>query len=169
MMGKGKASFRMIERVGACVGVCSPYDMPWRAPFTVTAVKQAQLFHVSSSAMVSVLSHFLDHDEQVVLKNMEKEYAQCVGQQGVDDEKKRRSTMMYPGGRGSVAPRAQGRQVAVVEAVVEGGGGRGGGPRVHAQAGARPRRQGRLHRLEHVVGRRGVDGDVARVGLCVGW
>ena len=65
--------------------------------------------------------------------------------------------------------RAQGRQVAVVEAVVEGGGGRGGGPRVHAQAGARPRRQGRLHRLEHVVGRRGVDGDVARVGLCVGW
>ena len=63
--------------------------------------------------------------------------------------------------------RAQGRQVAVVEAVVEGGGGRGGGPRVHAQAGARPRRQGRLHRLEHVVGRRGVDGDVARVGLCV--
>ena len=73
MMGKGKASFRMIERVGACVGVCSPYDMPWRAPFTVTAVKQAQLFALQSSAMVSVLSHFLDHDEQVVLKNMEKE------------------------------------------------------------------------------------------------
>ena len=64
--------------------------MPWRAPFTVTAIKMSELFSISSSALSEVISHFLsgdDADEKQVLTNLENEYAQCVGKMGMEAER----------------------------------------------------------------------------------
>jgi len=84
----------MIERAGACIGFFTPYDLPWTAPFTVTAAKLSFLFSIRGSAMKDILSHFdlpdqKINDKSIMLTNLEKEFAQCAGKDGMETQKAR--------------------------------------------------------------------------------
>jgi len=88
------ANFRMIERAGACIGFFTPYDLPWTAPFTVTAAKLSFLFSIRGSAMKDILSHFDLPDQDIndkatMLTNLEREFAQCAGKDGMENQKAR--------------------------------------------------------------------------------
>ena len=88
--GKKMQNFRMIERPGACIGFMTPYDLPWRAPFTVTGAKLSFLFSIRGSAMKDILSHFeepIAKDKNTMLQNLENEFAQCAGKEGKESQK----------------------------------------------------------------------------------
>jgi len=84
---KIKSNFKVIERQGACVGIWSPFVTPWRAPYTATAIKLAQLFGVRAEAMKRILNDFKwNDDDEKVLNSLEKEYEQVVGKNGVQSQ-----------------------------------------------------------------------------------
>jgi len=80
----GGGSIRVIERPGSCVGFMTPYQEAWTAPFTVIAVRTSFLFTLRAAALKEILSHFDGHkDKEILLKNLKREFTQCVGKEGV--------------------------------------------------------------------------------------
>ena len=86
----GASNFRVVERCGQAIGMCSPYHTPWRAPFTVTALKLTNVYGIQASTLTSILQTFLGSDESKIISNLEKEFLQVAGKPVLDAEKSRR-------------------------------------------------------------------------------
>ena len=85
---KIKSNFRVIERPGACFGVWSPHVAPWRSPYVATALKLSHLFGIRADALKRAVAEFKTlGEDRVVLANLEKEFTQVVGKEGVATQK----------------------------------------------------------------------------------
>ena len=103
------SNFRVVERPGALVGMYSPYHMPWRAPFTVTALKLSHVLGLRADAMNTVLAQFSDTDDQSkILSSLEAAFTQVAGQNAVraqqeaqHQQKKEAKSLMASSGGGA--------------------------------------------------------------------